>query len=95
MQRKIEITIQTDQVLQIYSQGKQRAWCDGCHSETDVVIIDGTRLGPGPGLEVTQKQLELQGWHTSLASNGALWVCLASWPRMSTDVETELRRLIG
>lgn len=94
VKRTIEITIQTDQILQIYSRGKQRAWCDCCHGETDVVTIDTTHVGAGPDLEGMQKQLASQGWHTSLAPDGALWVCLASQPQKSTDVETALRRLI-
>jgi hypothetical protein len=95
VKRTIEITIETEQVLQIYSRGNQRGWCRDCSCETDMATIDVTRLGVGWDLETMRKHLQSQGWHTSIAPDGTLWVCLNLRPEPTAGVENAMRRLIG
>jgi hypothetical protein len=95
VKRTIEITIETEQVLQIYSRGNQRGWCRDCGCETNIAALDGTRLATGWNPEGVRKHLRSQGWHTSLAPDGTLWVCLTARSEPSAAVERAMQQLIG
>jgi hypothetical protein len=44
MQRKLEITIQTDRRLVIYGTGLSRAWCQQCDAETGALTLEAAGL---------------------------------------------------
>ncbi len=93
MTRKIEITIQTEQILIVRGVQSGREWCPQCGRETDKVNLQTaaalTRAAPG----TIQAGFQSGLWHASAAADGTLRVCLASLLARTAGGESLARQL--
>jgi hypothetical protein len=74
----MEITIQTEQLLTIWTRCSARAWCAECGSEVEMVGANELmRLGVPAQPQVAGAAVA-GGWHLSEAADGSRLVCLES-----------------
>jgi len=76
--RRIQITIQTDQVVTIRRRGCIRRWCPECGSDVDVVDILQAEALAGAAQPKLRDCAEDARWHSVEGSDGAPLVCLES-----------------
>jgi hypothetical protein len=79
VQKRTEITIETEQVVVIRRrQGSVRSWCRECKGEVDMVDLKEAEAVTG----MTQAMLSCgvgdRGWHWSQAEDGSPLICLES-----------------
>ena len=76
--KRIEITIQTEQIVTIRRRGRSRRWCPECGCEVDVV----DRAQAESLTNVAQPKLrdcaEARKWHALEDPDGTVFVCLES-----------------
>jgi hypothetical protein len=81
--RKIEITIQTDQRLVIYSTGSGATWCPQCGADREFVTLQ-TAGQLANSMLVRMKDGALpSNLHLSVFSDGSPRVCLESLLRLA------------
>ena len=76
--KKIEITIETDQVLLIRRRRSGRGRCRECGSEVDMVGLGEVGVLTGILGQALQDQAERREWHVLEGGNGATLICLPS-----------------
>jgi hypothetical protein len=76
--KRIEITIQTDQVLLIRKRGCARRWCRECGCDVDVVDLVQAEALTGMAQPRLRDGAETQKWHSLKGPEGTLLVCLDS-----------------
>ena len=76
--RRMQITIETDQVTVIRRRHSTRTWCGECGSEVDVVRIEEAGVLIGMTQPVLRDYAKAQRWHLCEAADGSLLICLDS-----------------
>jgi len=75
--QKMEITIQTEQVLLVQRSRFRRVWCQHCDREVDAVRL--RRTGSFPNLQPALKgNSESDGWHFCAGMGEETLICLES-----------------
>jgi hypothetical protein len=93
MTRKVEIIIQTEQILVVRGIGTGREWCRQCSCETDMVNLQTAAALTRADHATVQARLQSGDWHASATVDGTLRVCLASLPAGIAGVLGLARRL--
>ena len=88
MNRKLEITIQTSQLLTIRGGRSSRAWCQQCNAEREVVRLETVALLAESIATLLKAGAPSADWHISQAPDGSLLICLPSLLRM-TEMDCE------
>jgi len=78
MKRKVEITIQTEQLVVVRGVRSGREWCLQCECETDMVNLQTVGILTGGDHATAQARIRSGAWDLSAAADGALRVCLAA-----------------
>jgi hypothetical protein len=76
--RRMQITIQTDEVTIIRRRHARHTWCRECACEVEVVGMEEAGVLAGMTQEALRNCGQIQGWHLSDAGDGTLLVCLKS-----------------
>jgi len=84
LNRKLEITIQTSQLLTIRGSRSSRAWCRQCNAEQEVVTLEAAALVADSIATLLNSGSTSAGWHLSQSADGSLRICLPSLLRMVT-----------
>ncbi len=82
MNRKLEITIQTSQVLTIRGGCRSRAWCPQCNAEQEMVTLEASSSLADSIAKLLNCGLASAVWHISQSPDGSLRICLPSLLRM-------------
>jgi len=93
MTRKVEITIQTEQILVVRGVRTGLEWCPQCGRETDMVNLQTAGVLTRADYATVQARLQSGAWHASAAADGTLRVCLASLLAGNAGAEGLPRRL--
>jgi len=73
--KRMEVTVETDQVLIIRRRRSTRGWCQECGSEVEIVSLEDAAAIAGINSPLLHDGMA-QRWHFS-GSEGT-WVCLES-----------------
>lgn len=76
--KRIEITIQTDQILMIRRRGCSRRWCPECGCDVEVVDLVQAEALTSVGQPKLRDCAEAKKWHVLEGPDGATFVCLKS-----------------
>jgi hypothetical protein len=76
--RRMQITIETDEVTIIRRRHPRRTWCRECACEVEVVGMEEASVLAGMTERALRNCAQSQGWHLSEAGDGTLLVCLKS-----------------
>jgi hypothetical protein len=77
--RRIEIRIQTHQVLKVQSAvSVTRRWCEQCGQQVDMVRLEKQSALNAESLRVSGIQVDADKLHTAEMPDGSLLVCLKS-----------------
>jgi hypothetical protein len=76
--RRMQITIQTDEVTIIRRRHGRHTWCQECACEVEVVGMEEAGVLAGMTQRALRNCGQIQGWHLSDAGDGTLLVCLKS-----------------
>ena len=82
MNRKLEITIQTSQLLTIWGSRSSRAWCQQCNAVRDVVSLETAGLLADSIATLLKSGPLSMDWHISQSPDGSPRICLPSLLRM-------------
>jgi len=86
--QKIEITIETDQIL-VIRRSSARAWCQRCAAPVELLTTEETSTATGADLQ-TIRHLAVNGpIHPVETDDGRLFICLNSLLNMITKGETQ------
>jgi len=77
-ERKLEITIQTSQLLTIRGSPSSRAWCPQCGAEMEVVTLETAALLANTILGRAKAGSLSADWHVSQSPDGSPRICLQS-----------------
>jgi len=83
LHRKLEITIQTSQLLTIRGSRSCRAWCERCNAETEVVTLETAALLADSIATLLKAGSTSAEWHISQSPDGSPRICLPSLLRMA------------
>ena len=83
MTRKLEITIQTSQLLTIRGSRSSRAWCQQCNAEREVVRLETAALLADSIATLLTAGSPSAEWHFSQSPDGSLRICLPSLLRLA------------
>ena len=83
MARKLEITIQTSQLLTIRGGCSTRAWCRQCNAEQDMVTLETAAALADSIAKVLKAGSQSAEWHISQAPDGSPRICLPSFLRVA------------
>jgi hypothetical protein len=75
--QRIEMTVQTDQLLIIRRRRKQ-VWCQQCGREVDAVSLQEAGKLAGATQPVLPANAESEAWHICTGNDGEQLVCLKS-----------------
>ena len=81
--RKLEITIQTSQLLTIRGDRSGRAWCTQCNAEQDMVTLGTAALLADSIGKLLNAGSQSAEWHISQAPDGSSRICLPSFLRVA------------
>ena len=76
--RRMQITIETDEVTIIRRRHARHVWCRECACEVEVVGMEEAGVLAAITEQALRNCAQSQGWHLSDAGDGALLVCLKS-----------------
>ena len=76
--RRMQITIETDEVTIIRRRHARHVWCRECACEVEVVGMEEAGVLAGITPQALRNCGQSQEWHLSQASDGTLLVCLTS-----------------
>jgi hypothetical protein len=76
--KRMQITIETDQVTVIRRPYSARGWCQECGCEVDVVRIEDGGVLAGMTRPVLRENAGTRRWHLSETTDGSMLVCLVS-----------------
>ena len=82
--KRMEITVETDQILVICRSQATRGWCAECGREVEMVTLDEAGALSGGDAQTPKPQAMLpgrgdgRGWHWSQAADGTPLICLES-----------------
>jgi hypothetical protein len=76
--RRMQITIETDEVTIIRRRHPRNTCCRECACEVEVVGMEEAGVLAGMTERALRNCAQSQGWHLSDAGDGALLVCLKS-----------------
>ena len=76
--RRVQITIETDEVTIIRRRHPRRTLCRECACEAEVVGMEEAGVLAGMTERALRNCAQSQGWHLSEAGDGTLLVCLKS-----------------
>ena len=76
--RRMQITIETDEVTIIRRRHPRHTWCPECACEVEVVGMEEAGVRAGMTERALRNCAQSQGWHLSDAGDGTLLVCLKS-----------------
>lgn len=93
MTRKVEITIQSEQILVVRGIRAGLEWCPQCGRETDMVNLQTAGLLTRADFATVQARIQSGDWHRSAAADGTLRVCLVSLFAKNAGVGVLPRRL--
>jgi hypothetical protein len=82
LNRKLEITIRTSQLLTIRGSRSGRAWCQQCNAEQEVVTMETAVLLADSIATLLKAGSTSAGWHISQSPHGSPRICLPSLLRM-------------
>ena len=78
IRKRVELTIQTENLVILHRGRRRRSWCRECNREVDLVgLSEAGTLAEGKG-PLLRDSAERQGWHVVEDGDGALWICLDS-----------------
>jgi hypothetical protein len=77
IQKKTEITVETDRLLVIRRRQLVRAWCEECGSEVDTLSLDEAASMTGTSSALSRKTW-MAAWHLCEGADGAPRICLES-----------------
>ena len=76
--RRVQITIETDEVTIIRRRHTRQVWCRECACEVEVVGMEEAGVLAGMTPQALRNCAQSQRWHLSQAGGGTLLVCLKS-----------------
>jgi hypothetical protein len=76
--RRTEITVETDRVFVIRRRRSIRAWCSECGCEVDLVGEGEVEILTGMLGHTLRDRAEARGWHLCEGPDGSRLVCLES-----------------
>jgi hypothetical protein len=76
--RRMQITIETDEVTIIRRRHALQGWCPECAHLVEAVRMDEAGVLAGLSQLTLRECTELRRWHLLLAADGTRLVCLAS-----------------
>lgn len=76
--KKIEITIQTEQILTIRRRGCNRRWCTQCGCDVEVVDLSQAEALTNMAQSKLCDRAEGNKWHVLEDPGGTILVCLRS-----------------
>jgi hypothetical protein len=76
--RRMQITIETDEVTIIRRRHPRYTWCPECACEMEVVGMEEAGVRAGLTERALRNCAQSRGWHLSDAGDGTLLVCLKS-----------------
>jgi hypothetical protein len=76
--KRIEIDIQTDQVLIIRRRRATRMWCRECGCEVDMLNLNAAQTLSGLKPSALRQYIENKAWHSSKDQDGQPLLCLES-----------------
>jgi hypothetical protein len=76
--RRMQITVETDEVTIIRRRHARHTWCRECAREVEVVGMEEAGVLAGMTPQALRNCAQAQGWHVSDAGDGTVLVCLAS-----------------
>jgi hypothetical protein len=74
--KRIQITIETHQVLIIRRHSSTRLWCPECRGEVDVVDLGDVQATTGLSHQILHDAAGTKGWHVSQGPDGSTLICL-------------------
>lgn len=83
MTRKLEITIQTSQLLIIRRGRSSRAWCPQCNAEQEMVTLETAAVLADSIAKLLKAGSQSAEWHISQAPDGSPRICLPSFLRIA------------
>jgi hypothetical protein len=78
MTKQTKITIETDSLLILRGRTAQRAWCQQCGGEVEMVSLDGVGVISNLPPPEVQTWIESEDLHRSQAPDGGTLICLNS-----------------
>ena len=78
MAKQTRITIETDSLLVLKGRTPLRAWCPQCHSEGEMVPIEGIAVISNLAPSAVEAWIESEELHHSRSADGAPLICLNS-----------------
>jgi hypothetical protein len=76
--RRMQITVETDEVTIIRRHHARRTWCRECAREVEVVGMAEAGTLAGMTQRALRDYAKMQGWHLADAGDGTLLLCLES-----------------
>ena len=92
--QRMEITIQTDQVLVIRRRRWRRVWCQQCGREVNAVSLQEAGSLASVAQPVLPGNAESEAWHVCSGEDGEQLICLDSLNSIGGDGEMR-RRISG
>jgi hypothetical protein len=77
-QKRIQITIETEQLLTIRRRRSLQAWCPECKREVNVISIDEVARIAGMNRQLIGDAIVNRQWHTIKTPDGLVLICLES-----------------
>ncbi len=78
VQKRTEITVQTDRVVVIRQRRSRRVWCQQCGREVNAVSFQEAGELTGVPLLALPDNGASAAWHVCVGENGELVICLES-----------------
>ena len=76
--KKIEITIQTEQVLSIRRRGCSRRWCPECGRDVEVLNLAHVEALTSIAQPRSRDCAKAKQWHALEDADGTMFICLDS-----------------
>jgi hypothetical protein len=76
--KRIQITIETDQILTIRRSSRVRRWCPECRRDVDVVDLAQAEALTGTAQPRLRDCDQAKKWHCFEGSDGNLFICVES-----------------